>query len=200
MMMMSTPPFSANLAEMPVPAPAPIIGFPDATCARKRFKASWRGINGIAVLSFHPMLLDFANRDAAQTAVVARRALQVSARNDMAPRDVADKRNQQQDETPCVQNNREWLKHANYAQYNPCNQHALNRAIRFLRNVIVEQTRHPDDEIYERDDNADEHQDKGHTVDNDIVRLDFRVHVVNDRSQCRTRNPQQDGNAQEDQE
>src|SRR3990170_3348181 len=36
MMMRSTPPRSANLAEMPVPAPAPMMGRPAVTCARRR--------------------------------------------------------------------------------------------------------------------------------------------------------------------
>src|SRR5687768_7462875 len=36
MMMRSTPPRSENLAEMPVPAPAPMIGSPALTRARRR--------------------------------------------------------------------------------------------------------------------------------------------------------------------
>src|SRR5688572_30946250 len=47
MMMRSTPPRSENLAEMPVPAPAPMIGSPALTRARRRPSESSRAINGI---------------------------------------------------------------------------------------------------------------------------------------------------------
>src|SRR5688500_19318896 len=47
MMMRSTPPRSENLAEMPVPAPAPMIGSPALTRARKRPNESSRAMNGI---------------------------------------------------------------------------------------------------------------------------------------------------------
>src|SRR6188474_3457128 len=47
MTMRSTPPCSANLAEMPVPAPAPMIGEPLSRWARRRRSASSRGMNGM---------------------------------------------------------------------------------------------------------------------------------------------------------
>src|SRR3954453_11647513 len=40
MMIRSAPPASAHLAESPVPAPAPMIGFPASTCPRRRASAS----------------------------------------------------------------------------------------------------------------------------------------------------------------
>src|SRR5688500_1429164 len=47
MMMRSTPPRSENLAEMPVPAPAPMIGSPALMRARRRPSESSRAMNGI---------------------------------------------------------------------------------------------------------------------------------------------------------
>src|SRR6476646_5110703 len=40
MMIRSAPPASAHFAESPVPAPAPMIGLPASTCARRRASAS----------------------------------------------------------------------------------------------------------------------------------------------------------------
>src|SRR6476620_6446068 len=45
----SAPPSSSPLAEMPVPAPAPIIGSPRAFMARKRARMSERGTRGITL-------------------------------------------------------------------------------------------------------------------------------------------------------
>src|SRR6476469_5279406 len=47
MMMRSTPPASADLAEMPVPAPAPMTGFPAAIVARRRPSAVSRSISAL---------------------------------------------------------------------------------------------------------------------------------------------------------
>src|SRR5262245_32982154 len=47
MMIRSTPPRSENLAVMPVPAPAPMIGSPAAIRARRRASARSRPMNGI---------------------------------------------------------------------------------------------------------------------------------------------------------
>src|SRR6476620_10603095 len=47
MMMRSTPPASADLAEMPVPAPAPMTGFPAAIVARRRPSAVARSISAL---------------------------------------------------------------------------------------------------------------------------------------------------------
>src|SRR5688572_4145629 len=47
MMMRSTPPRSENFAEMPVPAPAPMIGSPASTRARRRPSDSSRAMNGM---------------------------------------------------------------------------------------------------------------------------------------------------------
>src|SRR5687768_16978847 len=47
MMMRSTPPRSENLAEMPVPAPAPMIGSRALTRACNRFSAASRPMNGM---------------------------------------------------------------------------------------------------------------------------------------------------------
>src|SRR5688500_15491146 len=47
MMMRSTPPRSANLAEMPVPAPAPMIGELDSICERRRRSDALRAMKGI---------------------------------------------------------------------------------------------------------------------------------------------------------
>src|SRR6478735_5064703 len=47
MMMRSTPPASADLAEMPVPAPAPMTGFPAAMVARRRPSAVARSISAL---------------------------------------------------------------------------------------------------------------------------------------------------------
>ena len=43
MMIRSAPPASANFAESPVPAPAPMIGDRASTCARRRRSDSSRG-------------------------------------------------------------------------------------------------------------------------------------------------------------
>ncbi len=47
MMIRSTPPRSANFAEMPVPAPAPMIGCRAATLLRSRPSIVFRPMNGI---------------------------------------------------------------------------------------------------------------------------------------------------------
>src|SRR6516162_3554559 len=51
MTMRSAPPASSFLAEMPVPAPAPIMGWPFAFIARKRARISERWIRGITSTS-----------------------------------------------------------------------------------------------------------------------------------------------------
>src|SRR5918996_1610455 len=52
-MIRSTPPRSANLADIPVPAPAPSSGLPAATWSRSRRSDSLRAMNGIrSVLLF----------------------------------------------------------------------------------------------------------------------------------------------------
>ena len=53
----STPPCSMNFADMPVPAPAPMIGFPDWTTARRRSSASAPSLGGS---SYEVMELQFA--------------------------------------------------------------------------------------------------------------------------------------------
>src|SRR4051812_44046783 len=50
MMTRSTPPRSANLAEMPVPAPAPTIGWGRRIRSRSRASAVVRGMKGIGSL------------------------------------------------------------------------------------------------------------------------------------------------------
>ena len=50
-MIKSAPPASANLAEMPVPAPQPTIGLPAEFWACKRFKISLREI-AISITSY----------------------------------------------------------------------------------------------------------------------------------------------------
>src|SRR6516164_10327458 len=52
--MRSAPPCSSPFAEMPVPAPAPMIGSPRAFMARKRARMSERGIRGMALPSCPP--------------------------------------------------------------------------------------------------------------------------------------------------
>src|SRR5215831_17894971 len=49
MTMRSAPPCSAPFAEMPAPAPAPMIGSPCALIARKRARISERAMRGIAL-------------------------------------------------------------------------------------------------------------------------------------------------------
>src|SRR5436305_12078968 len=49
MTMRSAPPSSSPLAEMPVPAPAPIIGSARAFMARKRARMSERGTRGMSL-------------------------------------------------------------------------------------------------------------------------------------------------------
>src|SRR6516162_2674181 len=51
MTMRSAPPASSYLAEMPVPAPAPIMGWPCAFMARKRARMSERLMRGITSTS-----------------------------------------------------------------------------------------------------------------------------------------------------
>ena len=52
MMIRSTPPRSANFAEMPVPAPAPMIGLPRRDLARAAGESDPSyGMNGIGALS-----------------------------------------------------------------------------------------------------------------------------------------------------
>src|ERR1700691_3613497 len=51
MTMRSAPPSSSPLADIPVPAPAPMIGWPCAFIARKRPRMSERGIRGMRLPS-----------------------------------------------------------------------------------------------------------------------------------------------------
>jgi hypothetical protein len=50
MMIISAPPRSANLAEIPVPAPHPKRGMPFSILLLNLFSASARGINGMIIL------------------------------------------------------------------------------------------------------------------------------------------------------
>jgi hypothetical protein len=51
MIMISAPPASANLAEMPVPAPQPTMGLPAFIWECRRFNISLRGI-AMEIISF----------------------------------------------------------------------------------------------------------------------------------------------------
>ena len=61
MMIRSTPPASAHLAERPVPAPAPMIGRPASTCARSRASASSRVISASRIISSSRSAIASAN-------------------------------------------------------------------------------------------------------------------------------------------
>ena len=50
MTMRSMPPASSHLAERPVPAPPPMIGWPASTIARNFFRISARGMAGMVHL------------------------------------------------------------------------------------------------------------------------------------------------------
>src|SRR5262245_29071340 len=55
-MMRSIPPASSLLAEMPVPAPPPMIGSPRATLARRRFRMPERELSVAGAAFFDPMV------------------------------------------------------------------------------------------------------------------------------------------------
>src|SRR5690349_19011123 len=54
MTMRSMPPASSHLAERPVPAPPPTIGWPRAIMSRNRVRISWREMRGIGSASLQP--------------------------------------------------------------------------------------------------------------------------------------------------
>ena len=61
MMIRSAPPASAHFAESPVPAPAPMIGFPCSTCALRRASASARVTSPSSIISCSRSAMSPAN-------------------------------------------------------------------------------------------------------------------------------------------
>src|SRR5271155_2004026 len=64
MTMRSAPPASSFLAEIPAPAPAPMIGWPCAFMARKRARMSERGMRGMRLSPRSPAAEPIAEQPA----------------------------------------------------------------------------------------------------------------------------------------
>ncbi len=122
------------------------------------------------------------------------------AGDDMAPKNIAERAQEQNGKTHGIEKERDGLEQTDDAQNDADNQRAFDGAMNILGEFVVPKCRHQNGEINERDDDANEYQNEWNPTQDDIIGFGSRVNALDNRNRRNSGNPQDNGDCQQDDE